>query len=188
MTRSVSSGLLPVSLALAVAACSGNGPSKGDLTRTLDAKLGQQVCFRILDTGTPVSWPLKLGEGGLFGTLPPFLGAMERAGYVQVQHTTEQRGPLLVQNVAVVTPTPQAAKWWDPERGWCVGKRVVADVLEWTEPGKESGSPVEVKYTWKLTDVPAWAQRPEFAGIAGLKDPVPATAVVHRTNNGWVAE
>lgn len=175
-------------LALALAACSGDGPSKGDLTRAIDAKLGEQVCFHILDTGTPVSWPLKLSEGGLFGGLPTFLVSMERAGYVQVQHTQRDIGFLQHENIAVITPTPQAEKWWDPERGWCVGKTVVADVLEWTEPGKDSGSPVQVKYTWKLTDVPAWARRPEFADISGLKNPVPATAVVRKTNNGWVAE
>ena len=188
MRRPISPGPLPVFLTLALACCSDSTPSKSNLTRALDANIGQPVCFHIVDTDTPVSWPLKLGEGGLFGTLPPFLGAMERAGYVRVQHTMEQQGPLLIQNIAIVTPTPQAAKWWDSERGWCVGKRTVADVLEWTEPGKETGSPVQVKYTWKLSDVATWALRPEFAGISGLKDPVPATATVRKTNNGWVAE
>lgn len=105
-----------------------------------------------------------------------------------MEHKLEQqRGPLLLQNIAVITPTVQAAEWWDRQEGWCVGKRAVADIQEWTLPGKDSGQPMQVKFTWKLVDVPAWAQRPEFESIPGMREPVEGEATLVRTSNGWVA-
>jgi len=68
--------------------------SKSDILKAVDATLGQKSCFNLADMGKPISWPLKLVEGGLLGggaTLPPFLGNMQRAGYVQVEHKLEHR-------------------------------------------------------------------------------------------------
>ena len=171
------------------AACS-DQPSKADIRKAVDATLGQRSCFNLADMSKPVSWPRKLVEGGLFGgqaTLPPFIANMEKAGYVRVEHTMEQQGRLLLQNFAVITLTVQAAGWWDSQQGWCVGKRAVAEIQEWTLPGKDSGQPMRVRFTWKLVDVPAWAQRREFEGIPGIAEPVESEALLTRTSNGWIA-
>ena len=89
------------------------------------------------------------------------------------------------EEVHSITPTEQAKGWWVVPDGSCVGTKAVADIQRWTEPGKDSGEPIKVKYTWHLADVPSWANRPEFKNIEGMATPVKATAELQKTNNGW---
>lgn len=171
-----------------VVSCS-DEPSKGDITRALNASLGQQaVCFAPEDMSKPETWPLRLNDMNGIEPLPVVLLDMAKAGYVRIEHARSPQGSLFANTVAVITPTEQAKAWWDPKQGWCVGKGAVADVQEWTLPGKEAGQPMQVQFTWHLVDVPAWARRPEFDDIPGMKEPVPSVTTVARTSNGWVAQ
>jgi hypothetical protein len=89
-------------------------------------------------------------------------------------------------NVDIIMPTEEAKTWWDIQDGFCVGTKGVAEVQEWTEPGDAGGvQMIQVKYTWRLKDVPSWAKGPEFASIPGMATPIPGVAVLQKTNKGW---
>jgi hypothetical protein len=115
--------------------------------------------------------------------LHPILTAMKSAGYLQI--TQERSQNFLSSLVDVITPTEVAKGWWDLQDGYCVGTKAVAEVKEWTEPGKDSGLPIQVQFTWRLVDVPSWANRAEFNAIEGMSTPVEGAAVLQKTNNGW---
>ena len=166
-------------------ACSGD-VSKRQITQAIDAELKKEkTCFTLAQKKLP-SWPLRVQRPYLDEGLNPILAAMRAAGYLQVRQQREAFGYFGL--IDVITPTEQAKGWWDVQTGFCVGTKAVADVQEWTEPGKQSGMPIQVKYTWHLTDVPSWAKRPEFGKIEGMVTPVPGGAILQKTNKGWTVQ
>ena len=136
-------------------------------------------------------WPMRVRrQMGLMsgGQLDPILTAMQAAGYLQITQEIQREGfALMPVTVDVITPTETAKGWWDVQEGFCVGTRAVADVQEWTEPGKDSGVPLQVSFTWHLTDVPSWANRAEFKDIQGMTTPVEGMTILQKTNKGWKA-
>lgn len=160
-----------------------------------------KVCFAFEDKKPP-TWPVTSSAPSLVDPSPtarpmtitgdvpldPILAAMQAAGYLQI--TSKPPDYSNGENLSrdTITPTEQAKGWWNIPDGFCVGRKTVADIQEWTLPGKDFGAPGQmtmVKYTWHLTDVPSWAQRPEFKNIEGMATPVKATADLQMTNNGW---
>lgn len=191
-------------MAIAIAATSAlvgcsHGISKGELADAINESIGKEkVCFVFEDKNTP-TWPVKIGEMGEPPSIEDPTGvltAMQGAGYVNISREKEpyKTGNALntieYYDVDVITLTEQAKGWWNVPDGFCVGRKAVADTQEWTLPGKDSGAPAQetkVKDTWHLTDVPSWAQRPEFKNIEGMATPVQNTARLWMTNNGWRA-
>jgi|GEM_PF-311386 len=200
VTRRFSPGVAIMTIAIAAASvlagCS-HGISKGQLADAINEKLGEKkVCFAPEEKKMP-AWPLRLDMEGMISDKPldPILAEMQAAGYLHITQEPERymfggSQPAL-RDVDVITPTEEVKGWWNVPDGFCVGTKGVADIQEWTLPGKDSGAPAqmtEVKYTWHLTDVPKWAQRPEFKNIEGMATPVQDTAVLQMTNNGWKTE
>ncbi len=68
----------------------------------------------------------------------PILAAMRAAQYLQI---VMEPGNALSVPIDEITPTEKAREWWDVKTGYCVGTKAVADIGEWTEPGKESATP-----------------------------------------------
>ena len=174
---------------LGLAACSG-GLGAGQIRHAVQAKLASEgmldVCFTP-DQPRSATWPLRVERGmGLLRPAPmdPVLADMGRAGYLAVDQERSAGFPPALFDV--ITPTERAKGWWDPKRGWCVGRLAIERVLKWTEPGKDEGSPVTATFTWKLTDVPSWAARREFADIPGMT-PRNGTAHLQKTSAGWEA-
>jgi len=172
---------------LIVAACSG-GDSKGEVADAINKKIGEQkVCFKIVGTGPP-TWPMRVNRPtGAVGDMPldPILAAMQAAGYL---HIDTMPGNPMRPTIDVVTPTEEAKGWYDPKIGFCVGEKSVAEIREVIEPPKESGmlgKALKADYTWKLANVPSWAKRAEFNAIPGMNTPVPATAALQKTGDGW---
>ena len=175
-------GSLCVSL---VAACK-SGPSKSEITSAINDKIKEKTCFALESKKVP-NWPMRVRRPLGFASetpLDPILTAMRAAGYVQISQDQAHEGffPVLVD---VITPTESAKGWWDIQEGYCVGTKAVAEIKEWTEPGKESGVPIQVQFTWHLVDVPSWANRAEFNAIKGMSTPVEDVAILQKTNNGW---
>src|SRR5665213_1594446 len=185
--------ILIVAAASVLTGCSG-GPSKGQMANAINEVIKEKVSFSLEDKGVP-TWPLQVERpSGAIEEQPlhPILVAMQAAGYLKItQETQKERLGFVIEDkkIDVITPTEKAKGWWDPQYGFCVGTKAVADVQEWTEPGASgaSGQPIQVKYTWHLTDVPSWAQRSEFKDIPGMTTPVPDTILLQKTNKGWKA-
>ena len=182
-------GALTVAIlaASALAGCSG-GVSKRQIADAINEHLKEKACFALQEKKVP-NWPMRVRrQMGLMSgkELDPILVAMQAAGYLKIAQETQREGfALMPVTVDVITPTEQAKAWWGLKEGFCVGMRAVADVQEWTEPGKDSGMPLQVRFTWHLTDVPSWAKRVEFKDIPGMTTPVPGMTFLQKTNNGW---
>lgn len=196
MKHGITFGLISCGIVAAVslnAGCSGD-VSKSQITKAINEKINEKSCFSVEKKGRP-SWPLKVRTSSeMYGetTLSPILAAMQKSGYLQV---TVEEIPKNQKDLAsllsapkyiwVIAPTEQAKGWWDVQDGFCVGRIEVAEIKEWTEPGKDTGSPITVQYTWHLDDIPSWAKKPEFESVPGMKVPVPGTTVLQKTSNGW---
>jgi hypothetical protein len=167
--------------------CSGD-VGKRQITAAIDEKIKEKTCFALQEKKAP-DWPMRVRRPVGFTSdqpLDPILAAMRASGYLQITQEKQQQGFFPV-TVDVIAPAEKTKGWWDQQTGFCVGTKAVADVQEWTEPGKESGSPIQVKYTWHLVDVPSWASRAEFKDVPGMTTPVQGIAVLQKTNNGWKA-
>ena len=82
------------------------------------------------------------------------------------------------------------------EGGFCFGKGTVKDIKEFTEPSGAGGVQMtQVKYTYEVSDVPAWAKSAEILtaiprlkqDVESEKTPVDGMDVMVLTNNGWVS-
>ena len=165
--------------------------SKKEITEAINKQIGQQKsCFSLADNNIR-SWPLRVqrplamlseSRGGTGSPLDPILSAMKVAGYLKIV-TVEPDSIELPFDV--ITPSEDAKRWWDTKDGFCVGRKAVADVQEWTVPGAGSGTPIQVNYTWHLIDVPSWAKRSEFNRIEGMQKPAASMTILMKTNKGW---
>lgn len=173
-----------------VAACALTGclPVERQITDAINETIKEKTCFALQEKRVP-NWPMKIQRPlGVMSEKPldPILAAMSAAGFLQITQEIQQQG-LFPVTVDVITPTEKAKGWWDVQEGFCVGTKAVADVQEWTEPGKDSGAPIQVQFTWHLVDVPSWANQAEFKDIPGMTTPVPGMKVLQKTNKGWKA-
>jgi hypothetical protein len=181
--------ILIVAAASVLTGCSG-GPSKGQLANAINEVIKEKVCFGLQDKGVP-TWPLQVERPlGAMAEQPldAILVAMQAAGYLKITQVTQKhRTGFIVEDrkIDVITPTEKAKGWWDPQYGFCVGTKAVAEAEEWTDPTKNPV--IQVKYTWHLVDVPSWAKGPEFKNIPGMATPVSDTIQLQKTNKGWKA-
>jgi hypothetical protein len=195
--RNGAESLCVASLCAAVAVGCSSGPSKSQITAAINDKLKEKVCVGFREKQAP-TWPLRTNRGGgeMYRNLNPILTAMQSAGYIKITQEpvkfvydangwSKQEEEGLAPFTDVITPTEAAKSWWDVQDGYCVGTKAVAEIKQWTEPGKDSGMPITVQFTWHLVDVPSWANRAAFNKIEGLLTPVEATTVLQKTNNGW---
>jgi hypothetical protein len=77
--------------------------------------------------------------------------------------------------------------WDDEHKSFCVGRRDVDEVREWTEPSSRADGTVvsRVTYTWTIVERPDWIGDEAFAAYPGMAKPVPAEATFEKTNDGW---
>ena len=176
---------------LILTACSG-GVRESQVASAIDEEIKEKTCLTLENKRVP-DWPLRLNRplGYQFAEgdrgLDPILAAMQRAGHLAItRESSRWTGFAWTPIVDVIMPTEEAKTWWDVQDGFCVGTKGVAEIQEWTEPGDAGGIQViQVKYTWRLKDVPSWAKRPEFDSIPGMATPIPGVTVLQKTNKGW---
>lgn len=171
--------LLVAGAALVLAGCG----EKSDFEKAINAKIGQtKSCYSLGDNN--VTFPVRL-------TKPMTDQTGTGRGSVILDGLVEQ-GLLAFDkgwdtNTLGLTDEGKKAKVWNTKEGVCVGRRVVDDVKEWTEPGKNSEQIVRVSYTWKLVDVPSWVDKSAFSGVKGMNEPANGAIQLVKTNNGWKA-
>ena len=90
-------------------------------------------------------------------------------------------------NTLGITDEGKQAKIWDAKEGVCIGRQVVDEVKEWTEPGNGNQKVVRVSYTWKLADVPSWVDKKAFSSVKGMNEPEDGMINLVKTSNGWKA-
>ncbi|MDT7486038.1 hypothetical protein [Citrobacter koseri] len=156
---------------------------KGDFEKAINAKIGQsKTCFSLRDNN--VSFPVQLSK-------PRFDETGTGTGSVILDSLVEQGLMAFVKgwdnNTLGITDEGKSAKIWDAKDGACIGRRVVDEIKEWTEPGKGSQQVVRVSYSWKLVDVPRWVDKEAFSSVKGMNEPADGTMTLVKTNNGWKA-
>ncbi|MEB5487985.1 hypothetical protein QMA69_26525 [Burkholderia pseudomallei] len=176
-----------VVVAAALAGCSG-GPSKGDLKDGLAQYFKdkpQAVCWNV-ENSAAVQWPLRVPMQGMTKDQLGVLDGLNREGIATVQEGLAQQGFTNVTVLTInLTDKGKSANAWDPQKGFCVGTKAVDQVTEFTIPNKDSEGTSEVKFTWKLDDVPSWVERDKFPKLPGMTASVNDEAVMAKTNNGW---
>ncbi|WP_373225839.1 membrane lipoprotein lipid attachment site-containing protein [Enterobacter cloacae complex sp. ESBL7] len=169
--------LLVAGAVMALAGCG----EKGDFEKAINAKIGQsKSCFSLRDNN--VNFPVRLSkprfdETGT-GTGSVILDALVEQGLMAFNKGWDD-------NVLGITDEGKAAKIWNTQEGVCIGRRVVDQVKEWTEPGNGNQKVVRVSYTWKLVDVPRWVDKSAFSDVKGMNGPVDGTMTLVKTSNGW---
>jgi hypothetical protein len=160
--------------------------SARNLKNAIDAKIDEQsqVCWK-LDDMAAVQFPINLRSAEP-ADRNPIIQGLVASGYMTA--TPGKRNLFGSETLLALTPQGIEAKVWDAKQGFCVGKRRVDEVIDWTDPNTENGaSHVTVKYTWRLQDLPSWVDRDKFSAVDGMTSPEKAMAIVEKRNTGWVA-
>ncbi|OKU36485.1 hypothetical protein ACN79_15730 [Escherichia coli] len=159
------------------------GGGKRDFEKAINAKIGQsKTCFSLRNNN--VTFPVQLSK-------PRFDETGTGTGSVILDGLVEQGLMAFIKgwdnNTLGITDEGKQAKIWDAKEGVCIGRRVVDEVKEWTEPGNGNQKVVRVSYTWKLADVPAWVDKKAFSSVKGMNEPEESMINLVKTSNGWKA-
>ncbi|MBU3895617.1 hypothetical protein [Serratia rhizosphaerae] len=170
---------LMAGVALVLAGCG----EKGDYEKANNAKIGQsKTCFSLRNYN--VTFPV-LHSKTRFDEIGTGTGSVIPGGLVVKGLIAFVKG--WDSNTLGITDEGKQAKIWDAKEGVCVGRCVVDEVKEWTEPGNGNQKVVRVTYTWKLTDVPSWVDKSAFSGVKGMNGPADGAMNLVKTSNGWKA-
>lgn len=160
-----------------------------------------QVCTWI---GQP--FPVDVSETqqkSSFG-IGPKMAALEQAGLVQstdmITTVPELFGASIQRRVRRYQPTETGHQYLQQKQvslgqsaGFCYGTKVVDTITKWTEPTPMGPAvQTEVTYTYKITGLAPWAQRPDiqnqFGDVRAAIDGISKTdelAGLLLTNHGW---
>ncbi|HFT3262722.1 TPA: DNA-directed RNA polymerase subunit beta [Klebsiella variicola] len=164
---------------------------KSDFGKAINEKISKNgVCYGFSkENNAKVVEDFRLGTPvrvNIYGRddVDPVLIGLENAGLLNISYEQE-----MFKRVAILETTDEGrkTKFWDSNKGACVGHREVDDVKEWTEPGNGNQQVVHVSYTWKLADVPSWVDKKAFSNVKGMNEPEDGTINLVKTSNGWKA-
>ncbi|EPY4307563.1 TPA: DNA-directed RNA polymerase subunit beta [Klebsiella pneumoniae] len=178
--------LFAVSLASLLAGCG----EKGDYEKVINAKISQsKLCYSLQDNDIVFNkgFPIKVNRGyrsTAYSASDEILKGLAEQGLLTV---SQQANGFSSVDVLEVTDEGQEVEFWDRKDGVCIGRRVVDEVKEWTEPGNSNQKIVRVSYTWKLADVPSWVDKKAFSSVKGMNEPEESMINLVKTSNGWKA-
>jgi hypothetical protein len=188
---------------LLVACNSVKKPSDANFRKAIDQYLQThgQACIWIGQT-FPVDVPeTKLTSNFGFGSK---MNALEQAGLVQSTDTLvsvpQIFGSSIQRRVRRYQPTTTGKQYLQQTNmplgqstGFCYGARTVDAIVKWTEPSTMGlVTQTEITYTYKISNLAAWAQRADIqtqfgdvrATIAGISK-TDQRAGLQLTNQGW---
>lgn len=186
MDRKMKKILLAASAAIVLAGCG----EKGDFEKAINVKISQsKLCYSLQDNDIVFNkgFPIKVNRGyrsAGYSASDEILKGLAEQGLLTV---SQQVNGFSSVDVLEVTDKGQDVEFWDREKGACVGHRAVAEIKEWTEPGNGNQKVVRVSYTWKLADVPSWADKKAFSSVKGMNEPEEGMINLVKTSNGWKA-
>ncbi|EAQ6245707.1 membrane lipoprotein lipid attachment site-containing protein [Salmonella enterica] len=178
--------LLVAGATLVLAGCG----EKGDFEKAINAKISKsKVCYSLQDNDIVFNkgFPIKVNRGyrsSGYSASDEILKGLVEQGLLNV---SQQSNGFSSVDILEVTDKGQQVEFWDRKDGACVGRRVVDEVKEWTEPGNGNQKVVRVSYTWKFADVPGWVDKKAFASVKGMNEPEDGTINLVKTSNGWKA-
>lgn len=164
-------------VALLLTACSDlKTPSDANFTKAIDQYLANhgETC-----TAIGRSFPIDVPESEqrLQSGTAAEMAALEQAGLLQSVNTTAVvhrmldalHGPTPPQPVKRYDLTVEGKKYFQQipgtfgqTGGFCYGQKIVDSIVKWTEPVTAgASSQTEVTYTYRISNLASWAQRPD---------------------------
>jgi hypothetical protein len=200
--------LVPIAGLLALIACNNTKkPSNANFTIAINEYLTKhgEACT-VIGRQFPIDIP-RSEQSEQYG-IGPKLAALELADLVHASDTKAAvhgmldplRGSAPPQPVKRYELTMDGKKYFQPipgtlgqTSGFCYGQKSVDSIVKWTDPATAgSSSQTEVTYTYKITDLATWAERPEvqqaFSDIRTTVNGVSKTTAVaglQLTSKGW---
>lgn len=136
------------------------------------------------------------------------MAVLEQAGLVRSSNMTAVihgmldalHGPTPVQPVKRYQLTPEGQKYFRTTPGifgqtssFCYGEKTVDSIVKWTEPVTiGAATQTEVTYTYKIADLPPWAERPDvqrdFGDVRTTVNGISKSDEIvdlQLTNQGW---
>lgn len=170
----------------ALTACGGD-MSKGAFEKLINASLEDRgpFCWALEDMPKDLPVRVNIPFGGKSEVEDsPIISGLVEGGYLEVETEYKNFGIRSMPRADVFTLTDKgrAAGVWDQQSGFCLGRRVVHEILHWTEP---VNGMTEVTYTWVLGKRPRWASEELFGEVEGISEPVKATKYFRKTSDGW---
>lgn len=178
--------LLVTCTALVLAGCG----EKGDFEKAINAKISKsKLCYSLQDNDIVFNkgFPIRVNHGyrsAGYSASDEILKGLANQGLLDV---SQQANGFSSIDMLEVTDKGQQVDFWDRKDGACVGRRVVDEVKEWTEPGNGNQKVVRVSYTWKLADVSSWLNKKAFSSVKGMNAPEESMINLVKTSNGWKA-
>lgn len=188
------------------------------LSACSDPKSANEKNFKIaiqkkLDEARPTCYVIA----NFPGTIPNSLDndklsfkALVDAGMLTVKDESRMTTGLMFNKVAVqpvFSLTEEGKKYYKPAMmksglgddfgGFCFGKPIVREIVEFTEPADVMGGRVsQVTYTYELSELPAWAKQPQIVAalpklkkdVESEKTPIKTRDILVLTNNGWKSD
>lgn len=181
-------------------------PSNANFAKAIDQYLTKHddACSSISQTcPVDVTVPQQKERYGIGAQL----AALEQAGLVHSTNTTAVVHGMLDALQGATPPQPvkryeltdDGKKYYRQTSGvfgqtsnFCYGQKAVNSIVKWTEPTAGEGSQSVVTYTYKITDLAPWAERPDVQqAFSDLRQTVNGAsktkemAGLQLTNKGW---
>jgi hypothetical protein len=201
---------LALGATLALSACgSSKDASKANFAKAIDTYYAAHCVAIDFPLGT--AWVAKFADGGGFPASvantaetghserrpgAPF-EALEKVGLLTSKPAEVRAGMFgatMPGKEYALTDAGTKALEKEGRTAFCVGHRAVDEVVQFTEPNSGMGQTVsQAKYTYTVTDVPAWANDPAvqaaFPDLAQrLKPKQEARVNLVLMNDGWSAQ
>lgn len=184
-----------------------SAPNAANFTKAINEYLAKygEVCTAI-GRQFPIDIPMAQSDG-----MGSQLAVLEQAGLVHATDMTavvhgildSLHGPTSPQPVKRYELTDEGKKYFETmpgtfgtTTGFCYGQKRVDSIEKWTKSEATGGySQIEVTYTYKIANVPAWATRtevqqafPDIGAMVREQSKVPQIAGLELTNKGWEVE
>jgi hypothetical protein len=132
-------------------------------------------------------FPLRAQVNG-YDTSGRWLQALTEAGLLQATANPPAFGPggIPIDQGYTFDLTDDGRKAWAPEKGFCYGKTVVAEVVDYTKPTEAMGATVVQADARLRHEVEAkWAEAPGIADLAKRGEETVSMVLVKKEKGGW---
>lgn len=177
---------MTIAICATISGCSDNLSNSG-LAKEIDESLkldeDSMQCMRVSKGG----FPINVDERDFKES--PFIIGLVKSGLATGKAVTIRQGMYQPDVDAIelnLTEKGMKAELVDSENRICYGRKGVAEVTQWTEPGQGANTQeILVYYKWKIVDSPDWVDKDNFSEIEGMIEPLEDKARMTKMNDGW---
>lgn len=180
-SRRTAAALAASGFLLALSACGGG--IEQDIRQRFAEKYERELCVKF---GGP--FPLQAHAGGSFDGTFQWLEALTEAGLLTAAAGAPARGfgAVLLGPSYTFDLTDAGREVWSAENGFCYGRTVVVEVIDYTKPTEAMGATVVQAEARLRHEVTApWAEAPIVADFARRGEEAVSMVLVKKEKGGW---